>query len=316
MASIFLTTFILFKNSKAISWDEYKQKYIRENSYIVDPYNNNRVTSESQGYGLILSVKYDDKETFDKIYRWTKRNLQREDRLFSWHWNSWLVDKNNATDGDLLIAYALLSAYKKWKNDTYYREFFEINSSLKKLIVNVLTNNSVQTILLPAVYGFSNEKYEITLYPSYYIDFVLKDIAKEDREWNQVYRFIDQIYGIKNLTTQIKYSLITKNFSPTDYADLDVYRVILYSYLAKRDLSALRDSFKEVDQFFKKNGYIPFTFNYYKQEQAKLESPFCVYRFFYILYRDEKYIERYKVLKELDKNNYFCDSLELLLEGN
>ncbi|WP_297890030.1 hypothetical protein, partial [Sulfurihydrogenibium sp.] len=54
-------------------------------------------------------------------------------------------------------------------------------------------------------------------------------------------------------------------------------------------------------------------FNFGSSEQEARESPFCVYRFFYLLYNDEKYFERYKVLKENDKNNYLCDTLELLL---
>lgn len=301
-------------NTKAVSWQEYKKKYLKEEGYIIDPYNQNRVTSEAQGYGLILAVKNNDRQTFDRIYNWTKKNMQREDKLFSWHWNGSLVDKNNATDGDLLISYGLLLAYRKWKENYYQKEFSEINNSLKRLIVNILAGNCVKSLLLPAAYGFSNEKYEITIYPSYYIDFVLKELSREDRDWNQVYRFIDKINAIKNLSTQLKFSLISKEMVPTEYSDMDVYRVILYSYVAGRDLSALRDSFKEIDGFFKTKGYIPIRFHYGRQEQEKSESPFCVYRMFYLLYKDGKYIEKYRELKEVDQQNYFCDSLELLLE--
>lgn len=303
-----------FWNTKAVSWQEYKEKYLKEEGYIIDPYNENRVTSESQGYGLILAVKNNDRQTFDKIYKWTKKNMQREDKLFSWHWNGGIVDKNNATDGDLLISYGLLLAYKKWKDSYYQREFSEINSSLKRLTVNILTGNCIKSLLLPAAYGFSNEKYELIIYPSYYIDFALKELSREDRDWNQVYKFIEKIYSVKNLSTQLKFSLINKEIVPLDYSDMDVYRVILYSYIAGRDLSVLKDSFKEIDNFFKDRGYIPIRFNYGQQSQRRDESPFCVYRMFYILYKDGKYLERYRELKEVDKKNYFCDSLELLLE--
>lgn len=318
MKTTFVILWLIFlgltAESRAISWQEYKNKYIRNSGYIIDPYNQNRVTSEAQGYGLILSVKNNDKETFDRIYNWTKKNLQRDDKLFSWCWNGRVIDTNNATDGDLLISYALLIAYKKWGDKFYYREFNDINKALKKTTVFILSDNSIHPLLLPAVYGFSNERYEIKIFPSYYIEFALKELSNEDQHWQKLYDFVNQIYSLKNLSTQIVYSLLNKNFSTTPDVDMDVYRVIIYSHLAKGNLQKLREAFKEIDKFFQKKGYIPLKFNYDKQEQDKEESPFCVYRMFYILYEDEKYIKRYKDLKEIDKTNYFCDSLELLLE--
>lgn len=309
-----LINLLSFSITKATSWQEYKDKYLRENSYVVDPYNNNRVTSESQGYGLILALKFNDKETFDNIYRWTKQNMQRGDSLFSWHWNGKVIDSNNATDGDMMIAYALLMAYKKWSEDYYMKEFESINRSLKNLIVNIKLNDSIHSLILPAKYGFSNEKYEITLYPSYYIDFIIKEFSKIDREWIPAYNFLNEIYKIKNLTTQLIYSLIRKKIETKDYADMDLYRVILYSYIAKRNLSVLRDSLMEIDNFFKANSYIPIKFKYGDKNQDKESSPYCIYKAFYLLYTDEKYLQKYNSLKEVDKQNYFCDSLELLIE--
>lgn len=313
MSTFFLLILVLNSFATAISWQEYKNKYLREGSYIVDPYNNNRVTSESQGYGLILAVKFNDKETFDRIYKWTKRNLQREDNLFSWVWNRNIIDKNNATDGDLLISYALLIAYERWADESYLKEFQSINNSLKRLIVNISISNRIDSLLLPAIYGFSNEKYEITIYPSYYIDFILKKLATVDKEWMPVYKFIDRLYRTKNLTTQVVYSLTEKKMITKEFSDMDVYRVILYSYIAGRNLSIFKESFQEIDDFFKKNNYIPLKFIYGNLQQERDSSPFCVYKIFYLLYNDEKYIQKYYFLKETDKQNYFCDSLELLI---
>jgi len=47
----------------------------------------------------------------------------------------------------------------------------------------------------------------------------------------------------------------------------------------------------------------------------KQESPFCVYRWFYILYDDDKYFKKYEELKNVDRNNYFCDTFELFLNS-
>lgn len=298
-----------------LSWEVYKSKYLKEYSYIVDPYNNNRVTSESQGYGLLIAIINNDKKTFDSIYNWSKKNIQRTDYLFSWHWEGTVRDKNNASDGDLIIAYSLLKAYQKWKDEYYLREFEMLNRSLKRLIVNVVIGRDIYALFLPAIYGFSNEKYEITIYPSYYIEFILKDLSRIDKDWEGVYRTIKSIYNQKNLTTTIRFSLVEKTFFRNRYADLDVFRVILYSYNSKETLESLKLSFVEIDSFFRRNGYIPLSYDYELKEQDKMESPFCVYYFFYILYKDERYLEKYNKLLEIDKNNYFCDSLMLILEG-
>ncbi|MCX7738240.1 MAG: glycosyl hydrolase family 8 [Hydrogenothermaceae bacterium] len=298
-----------------LSWELYKAKYLKEKSYIVDPYNNNRVTSEAQGYGLIIALINNDKSVFDSLYNWSKKNLQREDNLFSWHWNNVVVDKNNASDGDLLIAYALLRAYWKWGDKYYLKEFESVNSSLKRLIVKIVKSKDTFALFLPAVYGFSNERYEITLYPSYYINFIIKEMSKVDRDWEDVYKSMITIYSKKGLSTTVKFSLLDKAFISNSFADIDLYRVIIYSFKDSDVLEIFKDVFKEVDLFFKQNGYIPFSYRYDTKEQEKREAPFCVYFSFYTLYKDEMYLEKYRKLLEVDSNNYFCDSLMLILEG-
>jgi hypothetical protein len=96
---------------------------------------------------------------------------------------------------------------------------------------------------------------------------------------------------------------------------MDVYRLIPYFLLSNYDVKILRNSFKTIDEFFKKEGYIPLTFKLNEQNQMKQESPFCVYRWFYILYNDDKYFKKYEELKNVDKNNYFCDTFELFLNS-
>jgi Endoglucanase Y len=137
MIKVFIVASLLFGlfsvKAQELSWQEYKNKYFKNDSFIIDPYNNNRVTSESQGYGMVLAVIYDDKDTFYKLWIWTKLNMLREDYLFSWQYNNAVVDKNNATDGDLLIAYALRLAYLKWKNEEYLEDYNKIKNSVKRL---------------------------------------------------------------------------------------------------------------------------------------------------------------------------------------
>lgn len=296
-------------------WGEFKAKYLKEKSYVVDYYNNSRVTSESQGYGMILAVKFDDKEIFDSIWKWTKYNMRREDNLFSWQWNNYIVDKNNATDGDLLISYALYLAYNKWNEESYKQEYIKILKSLKNLEIVIEKNNSEKDyLLLPAAYGFSDEKYNITIYPSYYIPFILKEFSQNDKDFNNLYRFLNvDIIHKSPLTTTLRYNLILKNLSTGEFLDMDVYRLIPYYLMAKKNIDMLKPAFDVINEFFNKNGYIPLRFSLRNKNQEKSESPFCVYRWFYLLYNNKKYLDKYESLKSVDKNNYFCDVFELFL---
>ena len=247
--------------AQELSWQEYKNKYFKNDSFIIDPYNNNRVTSESQGYGMILAVIYDDKDTFYKLWKWTKVNMLREDYLFSWHYNNAVVDRNNATDGDLLIAYALRLAYLKWKNEEYLVDYNKIKNSIKKLIVVVLDEKERKNILLlPGAYGFSNEKYDIQIFPSYYIPFILKEF-KDDRLFKLSLDYLlNEIIALSPLTNTVRFNLIEKKLTLNSEINMDVYRLIPYFLLSKYDVKILRNSFKTIDEFFKKEGYIPLTF--------------------------------------------------------
>lgn len=90
--------------------------------------NSNREgNSESQSYALLQSVWADDKATFDTVWLWTKRNLQRPDGLFRWQFSMngqqiSIRDSNSATDADVDIAYALLLAGQQWEDSAYIEE--------------------------------------------------------------------------------------------------------------------------------------------------------------------------------------------------
>ncbi len=84
----------------------------------------NKTTSESQSYGLLMAVGKGDQLLFDRVWRWTKENLQPEDdAIFAWLWqNGKIADANAATDADQDIAVALIYAYEKWGDPAYLAE--------------------------------------------------------------------------------------------------------------------------------------------------------------------------------------------------
>jgi len=106
-------------------WVAYKAKFIAPEGRVVDEAGGKNVShSEGQGYGMLLAAFNGDQETFDRLWRWTNANLYvRGDDLAAWRWrpddNPHVLDRNNATDGDILIAWALAEAAKRWKRPDY-----------------------------------------------------------------------------------------------------------------------------------------------------------------------------------------------------
>lgn len=93
-------------------WQSYKTSFMMSDGRIVDDANGGISHSESQGYGLLLAHMADDPAAFDAIWQFTRDELfVRGDHLAAWRWepdqNPHVTDANNATDGDILIAYAL-----------------------------------------------------------------------------------------------------------------------------------------------------------------------------------------------------------------
>lgn len=144
----------------ADEWSAYAKKFLSEEGRIIDDANGNISHSEGQGYGLLLAVLADQPADFELIWRFTETELLiRRDGLAAWKWDPLarphIADTNNASDGDILIAYALALAAQKWQNETYRDKAATIAASLLKK--QVIEHNG-QTILLPAMRGFSSDE--------------------------------------------------------------------------------------------------------------------------------------------------------------
>lgn len=137
-------------------WTMYKSRFVAVDGRVIDTGNNGVSHSEGQGYGLLLALRMNDKEVFEQIWQWTKTNLQvREDNLFIWRRRPLTPisdeDKNNATDGDIIIAWALLEASKNWKEKTYENEAIKILNNIKQKLI---TQKNGLDIVLPGEFGF------------------------------------------------------------------------------------------------------------------------------------------------------------------
>ncbi|WP_455815084.1 glycosyl hydrolase family 8 [Pseudomonas graminis] len=159
-------------------WSSFKTRFMTSDGRIQDTGNKNVSHTEGQGYAMLMAVYYNDRSSFDNLWRWTQKNLSNPNNgLFYWKYTPGasdpVSDRNNASDGDVLIAWALLKAGNKWNVPAY----LQASDRLQKAIVdrNVITFAG-RTIMLPGAQGFNKTSYVI-LNPSYFVFPAWRDFA-------------------------------------------------------------------------------------------------------------------------------------------
>jgi endoglucanase len=169
-------------------WPEYRKKFISARGKLTDSYH--KIShSEGQGTAMLFAVSADDRPVFDKVWTWTRANLQREDHLFAWRWDANssppVTDRNNASDGDILIAWALLEAYEAWGESSYLQEARKILQAVRgKLVVEF----AGYTMLLPGSMYFGDGE-QLVFNPSYSILPAFSVFAAYENAalWRQLY---------------------------------------------------------------------------------------------------------------------------------
>jgi hypothetical protein len=92
-------------------YTHWKAKFLSGGKVMMPEQTSDGTTSESQGYGMMLSVAMDDQATFKAIWAETKGKIISGKGVINWSWAK--NDGTSATDGDEDIAYALYLADKK-----------------------------------------------------------------------------------------------------------------------------------------------------------------------------------------------------------
>ena len=137
-------------------WQGYRSHFITPEGRVVDNANGGISHSEGQGYAMLLATRQDDKATFERLWQWTQTLAVREDGLFAWAWNPKadpnIQDLDDASDGNLLIAWALVEAARRWDIPRY-------RSAGRAIAEAVWKQNVIETrfgpTLLPGSHGFS-----------------------------------------------------------------------------------------------------------------------------------------------------------------
>ncbi len=263
-------------------WIAFKKEFISSDGRIIDYYNNQVSHSEGQGYGMLFALEFNDLETFEKIWRWTKDNLQvrKNDKLFAWQWGKrpngeWnVIDYNNATDGDILIAFALLKASQKFNRIDYKNEALSILSDIKK---HLYISFAGMHLLLPGYYGFYSEK-SVTVNPSYFIfpAFELFALLDEREFWEKIiessllilesvkfsnFSLPSNWIVLENNEIKIKkYAQIVDEKAQIKYENFSFDAIRIPVYLALSNREPIKEKTKDyiaLIEIYKKNNCIP-----------------------------------------------------------
>ncbi|RWZ78310.1 MAG: hypothetical protein EOT05_00910 [Candidatus Microsaccharimonas sossegonensis] len=209
------------------TWNSYKTEYWESSTgRTLDKQQNDITTSEGQSYTMLRAVWVSDKPTFDKSWAWTKEQLQRKDKLFSWRWGKKtdgtygvLTDvngQNSAADADSDIALALLMAADRWQDTSYLNE--------AKGIISSIYNNEVVTVAgVPYLASNNLEKTSsspIVMNPSYLAPYAYREFAKVDTKnnWKAV---VDSSYAFLNKAMSDKLDKSKSNGMPPDWVLMD-----------------------------------------------------------------------------------------------
>jgi len=163
----------------------YKKNIVQPDGRVVDWQNKQVTHTEGIGYSLFFSVKFSDKETFYKIFSWLKTNLPlNKNGLIPWLWGKgplgkWeILDSNDATDGNLWIAYSLLLGYEKWGDEKLKIFAVKLIKNIKRF--DIYRKNKC-IFLLPASKYFVNND-SVIINPSYYAPFIFKKFYQYDKD--------------------------------------------------------------------------------------------------------------------------------------
>jgi endoglucanase len=154
-------------------WQAYKNRFIASEGRLVDDSAGGVSHTEGQGYAMLLAAFADDAPTFARLWSWTQANLYiRGDGLAAWRWrpqdDPHVLDRNNATDGDLLIAWALAEAGRRWRNPAYTTQAHKNALAIAR---SVTYDSILGRTLAPGATGFGRKDSDDgpVVNPSYWV---------------------------------------------------------------------------------------------------------------------------------------------------
>lgn len=315
-------------------WELYKSRFVSDGGRVIDRSQDNVSHSEGQGYGMLLAVEYGDRPAFDKIYAWTVYNLtKRSDNLFAWKWGKrvtgdWdVIDHNNATDGDVLIAFGLLKAFEKWKDGKYRKAALEILQDIK---ASLIIKRYGRVYLMPSYYGFADEE-ELVMNPSYQIFTAYRYFAREDDHdfWTTIYKdamhlVTKSCFGRPCLPADWVYvekNGIVMNHNKSPYFGYSAVRTIMH--LSEDNPLLYKKGLEWLFKIYEKLGYIPKRVDIEREAFSTKRSFAGAYAIFALAADkmgkkalSEKLSKDARDILDKEKENYYSFSLYLLASSS
>jgi len=172
------------------AWRRFKSNHISATGRVIDGSNGNISHSEGQGFGLLLAEAANDYAGFAKIKAWTDYVLGiRGDSLFAWRFMPYrgrsVPDLNNATDGDILIAWALLRAGRRWQKPSFAQQAKRILKDIERHCI--AQTDAFGPLIKPGATGFETPQ-RLVVNPSYFVFPALTAFAEETGHdiWRQL----------------------------------------------------------------------------------------------------------------------------------
>ncbi|MBR9762624.1 MAG: glycosyl hydrolase family 5 [Rhodobacteraceae bacterium] len=163
-------------------WLAWRTANLDATGRVIDQFQRNASHSEGQGYGMLLAASLGDQRSFERMETWTRLNLAiRPDNLMAWRWfpddTVRVPDLNNASDGDLFRAWALLRAAERFGMPEYRETAGLIVADLvEHCIASHPGGAGFDPLLIPAAEGF--ETPEGFIYnPSYAMPLAMTELA-------------------------------------------------------------------------------------------------------------------------------------------
>jgi len=173
------------------AWLIYRTRFIAPEGRVVDTGNGGVSHSEGQGYAMLFATWTNDRPSFERLWNWTHAHLSRpSDALHAWRWDPrravHVEDLNSATDGDLMIAWALLRGAERWDVPQWRERGLAIG---RDILAASTREVGERTYLLPAPYGFDHDD-RLVLNPSHYVFPAMRALAaaRPDPRWAQLER--------------------------------------------------------------------------------------------------------------------------------
>jgi len=167
----------------ATQWSTYRERFIGNDGRVRDTGNKEVSHTEGQGCAMLFAEAFDDHVTFDRVWRWTEAKLQRPDSaLFAWRWDpsngaNPVSDTNNASDGDILIAWSLNLAARRWRDPDYGEKAHRILAEIRDKLIDRIAGHLV---LMPGTDGFKGKDGSVIVNPSYYIYPAFREFSRVD----------------------------------------------------------------------------------------------------------------------------------------